>query len=138
MSFTINSVNLIGGNLTKDSELKYVRDNTARLVFSVAMNHSYKKQGASEYTEEVSYFRVIYWGNAAAGIAEFLKKGTKVAIEGRLNQNRWEDESGKKNSIVEIVARKVLLMGGRQQSNNTPPESTEPPEQYDDTEEIPF
>lgn len=113
MAFTINHVVLVGGNLTRDAELKYLTSGTAKLSFDIAMNRSYYSKEKGELVkEEPSFFKVIYWGRPAESIAEYMKKGKKVAVEGRLSQRRWQGNDGKTNSIVEVVASNVVLMDG--------------------------
>lgn len=113
MSFTINHVTLVGGNLVRDAELKFTNGGTAKLTFDIAMNRSYKNNSTGEIQEEVSYFRIINWGNGAKAIANIMRKGQKVAIEGRLLQRKWNKDDGSTVSIIEIIADKVILIGNK-------------------------
>ena len=133
MAYTINHVCLVGGNLTRDAELRYTNNGSALLSFSIAMNRSYK-QGET-WEERTDFFKVVYWGKPAEAIAKFLTKGKKVAVEGRLSQNRWQSPEGKNMSSVEVVASNVVLMGGKPQGDNqaggSPDSYPDPmPEQY--------
>jgi len=122
MSFTINHIVLVGGNLTRDAELKYANNGNARLTFSVAMNRSYKDPNGQP-KEVVEYFDIVYWGKIAEAVAPRLKKGQKVAIEGRLSQRRYTGTDGQQRNIVEISATSVILIGQRQEtgSDSVPP-----------------
>jgi len=133
MSFTINHVSLVGGNLVRDAEMKYTGGGTPVLNFDIALNRSWRNRESGEIQEEVSYFKVNYWGKPAESVQKFLTKGKKVAIEGRLQQRRWEGQDGKTNSIVEIVASSVILMGGMSSDNNfnanSQPQQSQPQQQ---------
>jgi len=134
MAYTINHVVLVGGNLTREAELRYTNNGSALLSFSIAMNRSFK-QGET-WEEKTDFFRIIYWGKPAEAIAKYLTRGKKVAVEGRLSQNRWQSQEGKNMSSIEVVASNVVLMGGRQQSGDAiaggnPEAYSDPiPEQY--------
>ncbi len=119
MSFTINHISLVGGNLVRDAEMKYTGSGTPVLNFDIALNRSWRNRESGEIQEEVSYFKINYWGKPAESVQKFLTKGKKVALEGRLQQRRWEGPDGKTNSIVEIVASSVILMGGAGTDNNS-------------------
>lgn len=112
MSYTINHVVFVGGNITKDAELRYTNGGSVCASFSVAMN--YKKKSGDDYVDAVDFFKVVLWGKLADAIGKLLVKGKKVAIEGRLSQNRWETPEGKSMSTVEIVASNVVLLGSPQ------------------------
>lgn len=112
MAFTINHIVLVGGNLTRDAELKYANNGNARLTFSVAMNRSYKDPNGQP-KEVVEFFDVVYWGKIAEAVAPRLKKGQKVAVEGRLSQRRYTGTDGQQRNIVEISATSVILIGAR-------------------------
>ena len=111
MAFTINHIVLVGGNLTRDAELKYASTGNARLTFSVAMNRSYKDPNG-QMKEVAEFFDVVYWGKIAEAVAPRLKKGQKVAIEGRLSQRRYTGQDGQQRNIVE-VSRQRDLTGAR-------------------------
>ena len=112
MTFTINHIVLVGGNLTRDAELKYASTGNARLTFSVAMNRSYKDPNG-QMKEVAEFFDVVYWGKIAEAVVPRLKKGQKVAIEGRLSQRRYTGQDGQQRNIVEVSATSVILIGAR-------------------------
>lgn len=107
----INHVIVIG-RLTRDIDQRdfaYTTGGTARLNLSIAVNRSVKKNGA--WTDSVSFFDVTVWGKTAENIKAYLDKGKQIAIEGYLDQQRWEKD-GQKYIKVVIIADSVQLLGG--------------------------
>ena len=101
------------GRLTRDigeRDFCYTTGGTARLNLSIAVNRSVKKNGA--WTDSVSYFDVTVWGKTAENIKQYLTKGKQIAVEGYLDQQRWEKD-GQKYSKVCIIADNVQLLGGK-------------------------
>ena len=107
MASDINHVVLIG-RLTRDAELKYTNGGTAVTKFSLANNQS--RKSGDQWTEEVHYFDVTLWGRSAEAVTKYLTKGKQVAVDGRLQQERWEKD-GQKHSRVSITANNVELLG---------------------------
>jgi len=112
---SLNHVVLIG-NLTRDPELRYIGSGQAVTTFSIAVNRSYNSQ-AGEKKEEVTFLRIVTWGKRAEVCNEYLKKGSPVCVEGRLQSRTWEAQDGSKRSTVEVVASNVQFLnrgtGGR-------------------------
>ena len=107
----LNKIFLMG-NLTRDPELRYTPNGTAVAGFGVAVNRRYTtKEG--DRKEEVDFFEVEVWDKQAENCNEYLSKGRGILIEGRLRQDRWEDESGNKRSKLKIVASSVQFMPRR-------------------------
>jgi single-strand DNA-binding protein len=93
----------IYGNLTRDPELKALPSGSKVVSFSIATNRSYKdKDGRKQ--EAVEYHNVVSFGKQAEVMAQYLKKGRPVLIEGRIQTRSWDDAAGKKNYRTEIVA----------------------------------
>lgn len=113
---SLNRVILIG-NLTRDVELRSIPSGTTVGNFGIAVNRR-RKNDAGEWIDEPSFFNVVVWGNQAEKCAEYIHKGSPVAIEGRLQSRSWETEDGQKRSVVEIVAENVQFLGGRQDSGS--------------------
>lgn len=117
---SFNRVVLIG-NLTRDPEVKYLPSGSPVATFSIAVNRRYtSKEGDKK--EEVDFFDIETWNKTAEMCSEYLNKGRAVMIEGRLKQDRWDDESGNKRSKLKIVAQTVQFLSGRGevQSNGKP------------------
>ncbi len=108
MAASLNHVVLIG-NLTRDPELRYIGSGQAVTTFSIAVNRSYNSQ-AGEKKEEVTFLRIVTWGKRAEVCNEYLKKGSPVAVEGRLQSRTWEAQDGSKRSTVEVVANNVQFL----------------------------
>ncbi|HKK49251.1 MAG TPA: single-stranded DNA-binding protein [Alkalispirochaeta sp.] len=106
----INTV-VIAGNLVRDAELKYTNNGLAICEFSVAVNDQ-RKQGDS-WVDEAHFFDVTVFGRRGEAIQRYLTKGKTVAIEGKLKQDRWQNQEGQNRSKVGIIANNVMLLGGR-------------------------
>jgi len=113
MANDINRITLIG-RIVRDPELKQLQSGSSVANFSVASNRIYKTAGGDK-KEEVSYFDCIAWGKLGELICEYCGKGKRIAIEGKLQQNRWEDQEGNKKSRIEIVADNVQFLDSRSQ-----------------------
>jgi single-strand DNA-binding protein len=102
------------GRLSRDVELKYTPDNKAVAKFGIAVGGMKK--------DEVSFFEVVVWGKVAENCANYLSKGKKVAIDGRLNQRSWTTQEGQKRSVIEIIADRVefLESGNKQEPGSMP------------------
>ena len=109
----INSV-VIVGRLTRDAELRYLNSGTAVASISIAVNRS-KKDG-DQWISEANFFDVSYFGKGAEGIKPYLTKGTQIAVQGSLRQDRWEKD-GQKFSRENILADSIELLGSRSSSS---------------------
>lgn len=101
-----NNVTLIG-NVTRDPELRFTPSGQGVASFGIAVNRKWQNRQTNEWEEAVSFFDVVAWGTLGENVAECLTKGTRVIVEGRLDQRSWETEGGDKRSKVEIVADEV-------------------------------
>ncbi len=108
MAASLNKVFLMG-NLTRDPELRYLPSGQPVTSFSIAMNRVYNSQ-TGEKKEEVSYVRVVVWARLAEICNEYLKKGSPVFVEGRLQSRSWEAQDGTKRSAIEVVAQNVQFL----------------------------
>jgi len=113
MGKSVNKVILIG-TLGKDPELKYTPQGTAVTKFSMATNESFKDKQSGEWKERTDWHNIVCWQRTAEVAAEYLKKGRKVYIEGRLSTRSWDDkETGQKKYMTEVVANDLVLLGGK-------------------------
>lgn len=130
------NVTIIQGNLTRDPELKYTPSGSPCADISVAVNEKWKDKDG-QLKEEVSYFPVVVWGKQAESVAQYLKKGSSVLVQGRLKQDRWEDkETQAKRNAIKVIADRVVFLGGKG-SAEVPAEGSEAPSKPKD-EENPF
>jgi single-strand DNA-binding protein len=130
MSASMNRVILVG-NLTKDPELKFITSGSAVANFRMAINRKWK-DAQGQQKEEVCFVGVVVWGKQAEACGEYLKKGSPVMVEGRLQFREWEKD-GDKRSILEVVAERVQFLSiGKREGG---PDAAPAPSAADD---IPF
>ena len=109
---SLNRVQLIG-NLGKDPEIKYTPSGTPVAKLTIATNERFKDK-AGEWQDRTEWHNVVLWQRLAEIAGEYLKKGGKVYIEGRLQTRSWDDKtSGQKKYMTEVVASDIILLGGR-------------------------
>jgi single-strand DNA-binding protein len=126
MSMSLNKVFLMG-NLTRDPELKYTPQGTAVCDFSIAINEKFKSKDGS-WQEKVHYIDIQAWARQAETCGEYLKKGRPVFVEGRLQQDRWEQDGQKRNKIRVNALRVMFLgQGGGAPAGGGTPEAAEAP-----------
>lgn len=107
----INNV-ILGGNLTRDPDLKYLTNGTACVDFSIANNRKYKK--GEELVEEVSFIGLTAFGKTAENISKYFAKGSLILIEGRIKTDQWEQD-GKKRSKTKIMVNAFHFCGGKKE-----------------------
>lgn len=133
---SINRVE-ITGNLTRDPELRTTQSGTPVLQFGVAVNERVKQ--GDEWIDRPNFLDCVMFGKRAESVSNFISKGSKVAVEGKLRWSQWEDKNGGgKRSRVEIIVDEIEFMsrsdsGGRQ---SAPAATARPTDVYD--EDIPF
>lgn len=126
----INKV-LILGRLTKDlgadeRSFGYLQNGTCKAQISIAVNES-KKDANGNWQEAANFFDVVIWGKTAENLKPYLKKGTQIAVEGRLKQDRWQDkQTGNNMSKVYINAENIQLIGGKKEEAPFSPNTTYP------------
>ena len=109
---SLNRVTLIG-NLGKDPEVKFTPSGTPVAKIALATNERFKDKNG-EWQDRTEWHNVVLWQRLAEIAGEYLKKGGKVYIEGRLQTRSWDDKtSGQKKFMTEVVANDLVLLGGR-------------------------
>jgi single-strand DNA-binding protein len=112
MAKSVNKVILIG-NLGKDPEVKYTPQGTAVAKFSLATADRYKDKNG-EWQDRTEWHNITAWARTAEIAGEYLKKGSKVYIEGSLRTDSWDDkQTGQKKYMTNIVVNDLVLLGGR-------------------------
>jgi single-strand DNA-binding protein len=112
MAKSVNKVILVG-NLGKDPEVKYTPSGVPVAKFSLATNERFKDKGG-EWQDRTEWHNIVAWQRLAEIVGEYVKKGSKIYIEGRLQTSSWEDkQSGEKKYRTEVVASDLVLLGGR-------------------------
>jgi single-strand DNA-binding protein len=102
----LNEVTILG-NITKDPDLRFTPSGAAVVSFSVATNRRYKK--GEEWVDEPSFHNVVVWNNAES-LAQRIRKGTRILVQGRLQTRSWDGQDGKKQYKTEVVSEKVILV----------------------------
>ncbi len=115
MAASLNRV-LLMGNLTRDPELRYIPSGQPVTSFTIAVNRTYLST-TGEKKEDVNFIRIVVWAKRAEVCHEYLKKGSPVFVEGRLQSRNWEAQDGTKRNTIEVVAQNVqfLSRGTRQE-----------------------
>ncbi|TLD81680.1 single-stranded DNA-binding protein [Helicobacter sp. MIT 05-5293] len=108
---------IIMGNLTRDVELRYLPSGSALATIGLASNRRYKKQDGS-LGEEVCFVDVKLFGRSAEVANQYLRKGSRILIEGRLTLESWTDQSGAKRSKHTITAESMQMLDSKSASDN--------------------
>jgi single-strand DNA-binding protein len=139
-SRSVNKVTLIG-NLGKDPELRYTSSGVAVATFSMATSESWKDPEGNTQ-ERTQWHNIVAWRKLAEIVGEYLKKGSKLYLEGRLQYRNYDDKNGVKRYVTEIVMDEMVMLDSRgasassasSDSGNAPPQE-EPSGKVDD---LPF
>ncbi|HVX48062.1 MAG TPA: single-stranded DNA-binding protein [Candidatus Saccharimonadales bacterium] len=110
MARSLNQVILMG-NLTRDPELRQTPTGQTVTNFSLALNRSYKDQ-SGEWQEVTDYVDIVCWGPLAERVAQYMSKGRRCLVQGRLQSRSWEQE-GQKRSKVEVLSNDVTFLDSR-------------------------
>jgi single-strand DNA-binding protein len=123
---SVNHLALLG-HLTRDPELRYTPGGSAVCQFGLGLNRRYKTAGG-ELREETAFVEVVVWGKQAEVVAAHMAKGRAVFVEGRLQQDTWETESGERRSRLKVVAERVTFLprSGNGGAPAAGPEADEP------------
>jgi single-strand DNA-binding protein len=108
---SVNKVILVG-RLGRDPETRYTSGGQAVANFSVATDESYKDKNG-ERQKRTEWHKIVVWGKQAEIAQQYLKKGSLVFIEGRIQSREWQDKEGQKRTSFEIVATNFRMLGGR-------------------------
>ena len=140
MSNGLNKV-LILGNLGADPDIKYTQAGSPVANLSVATSESWKDKTTNEKVEKVEWHRVVVFGRLAEIAEQYLKKGSKIFVEGKLQTRDWEDSEGKKRYTTEVIAREMTMLDSKGDSDASSSQaSNSAPKQDNDKfeEDIPF
>jgi len=111
MAISLNKVMIIG-NVGRDPEMRYTPDGKANAKFSVAVSRAWTNQ-EGERKEETEWFNIVAWDKLAEICGEYVKKGQKIYVEGRLQTRTWEGQDGLKHKTTDLIARDVVFMSAR-------------------------
>jgi len=126
MARGINKVILVG-NLGNDPDVRYTAGGAAISNISIATSESWKDKESGEMQEKTEWHRVVFFGKLAEIVAEYLKKGSQVYVEGRLQTRKWQDKDGHDKYTTEIVANEMQMLGGKPSGGGNYDKSSAPP-----------
>ncbi len=150
MARGVNKVILVG-NLGKDPEVRFIPSGSAVANITVATTESWKDKQTGEKQEKTEWHRVVFFNRLAEIVGEYLKKGSQIYIEGRLQTRKWQGQDGQDRYTTEIVANEMQMLGSRSggdtawnvpensvpaQQQAAPEESPPPSDDFDD--DVPF
>ncbi len=104
---------IIIGNLGKDPETRYTASNNAITNITVATNESWKDKQSGELQERTEWHRVVFFNRLAEIASEYLRKGSTVYVEGRIQTRKWQGQDGQDRYTTEIVGNEMQMLGGR-------------------------
>jgi single-strand DNA-binding protein len=117
---SLNKVILIG-NLGKDPETRYAPSGDAICNITVATSETWKDKTSGEKKEQTEWHRVVFFGRLAEIAAQYLRKGSQVYVEGRLQTRKWQDKDGQDRYTTEIRADEMKMLGSRQGAGGDAP-----------------
>jgi len=133
MARGVNKVILIG-NLGKDPEVRYSPNGGAVTTITLATSESWKDKNTGEQVDKTEWHRVVFFRRLAEVAGEYLKKGSKVFIEGKLQTRKWQDQNGQDRYTTEIVANEMQMLdskggGSANYNQNAAPQTQSQPQQ---------
>jgi single-strand DNA-binding protein len=143
MARGVNKVILIG-NLGRDPEVRYSPNGGAIANITLATSEAWKDKNTGEQVEKTEWHRVVFFRRLAEIAGEYLKKGSKVYIEGKLQTRKWQDKDGNDRYTTEVVANEMQMLdsrgGSTSYSQDEPPmsQAQEPMPAGDFDDDIPF
>lgn len=153
MARGVNKVILIG-NLGSDPEVRYTPNGAPVANFSLATSESWNDRNTGERQERTEWHRLVLWSKLAEIAGQYLKKGAKIYVEGRLQTRSWDDQSGQKRYTTEIVVNDMQMLdsrgegggggysdrpvGGQNAGPVAQPEAPPPPGSGGDDDDLPF
>ena len=112
MARGINKAILIG-NLGNDPDIRYTASGTAIANISLATAESWRDKNSGEQQERTEWHRIVFFGRLAEVVGEYLRKGSQIYVEGRIQTRKWQDKEGNDRYSTEVVANEMQMLGGR-------------------------
>ena len=128
MSKGINKVILVG-NLGADPDTRYTPSGSAVTNIRLATTESWKDRQSGEQREQTEWHRVVFFDRLAEIAAEYLRKGSQVYSEGKIQTRKWQDQQGQDRYTTEIRARDMQMLGGRAGQRQAPQQPAQSPQQ---------
>ena len=145
MARGVNKATLIG-NLGADPEIRYTNSGSAVANVRLATAESWRDKDSGEQQERTEWHRVVFFGRLAEIVEQYLRKGSQVYVEGRIQTRKWQDRDGNDRYTTEIVANEMQMLGGRgggggdavEPPNEAPAKASAEPPLDDFDDDIPF
>lgn len=128
---------IILGNLGKDPETKYTADGKAICNLTIATSESWKDKNTGQKQERTEWHRVVFFGKVAEIASQYLRKGSKVYVEGKLVTRQWEKD-GQKHYTTEIVGNEMQMLDSREVQNTTHEAQNTTSAEPEFSDDIPF
>jgi single-strand DNA-binding protein len=138
---------MIIGNLGQDPEVRYMNNGNAVATISVATSEKWKDKQTGEQKEKTEWHRILFFGKLGEVAGEYLRKGSKVYIEGKIQTRKWQDKDGSDRYSTEIIANELKMLSpknnddGRKENkkpSNKPKEQNLVESSWDDFDDNPF
>lgn len=113
----MNRVILVG-RLTKDPELRYTQSGKGVASFTIAVNRLFKTNGE----QEADFINGVVWGKPAENLANYMKKGSQIGVDGRIQTRSYDNNEGKRVYVTEVVADSISFLDTKGQSQNNRPQ----------------
>ena len=118
MARGVNKVILVG-NLGQKPEMRYTQTNTAVATLSIATSESWKDKDSGEQREKTEWHRVVFFGKLAEIAEQYLDKGSKVYVEGKLQTRKWQDQAGNDRYTTEVLGQELTMLDSRGDSSGS-------------------
>ncbi len=122
---------MVIGRLTRDPELRTTPSGAKVCSVGIATNYVYTNQQTGQKVEQVEFHNVVFWRKLAEIVSQYLKKGRRIFVEGRLQTRNWDAQDGSKKTRTEIIADNMIMLdsgaGGNLSANAAGAAQTEPP-----------
>lgn len=132
---SLNKVMVIG-NLGSEPETRFTPSGKAVANLSVATAETWTDKSSGEQKERTEWHRIVAFGRTAEVVGEYLRKGSKVYIEGKLQTSKWQDRDGNDRYTTEIVTDRMVMLNGRTARPASRPSEKPPADEFDD--DLPF
>lgn len=123
MARGVNKVILVG-NLGRDPEVRYSPNGAAIANVTIATSEGWKDKQTGEMQERTEWHRIVFFSRLAEIAGEYLRKGSQIYVEGRLQTRKWQDKEGQDRYTTEVVANELQMLGGRSGGSNQAPDSS--------------
>ena len=112
---SVNKVILVG-NIGKDPEVRYLQSGDQICNVTLATSEKYKDKASGEYKENTEWHRIVFFGKLAEICGQYLQKGKKIYVDGRIRTNKWQDKEGNERYTTEIIGSEMKMLSGKDDS----------------------